>query len=129
MLARRLTEDEERELSDLNAAVSAAIEARRAWLDVKMHECSRLQVGDEIYNVDRGTKLGTVVELYRYHTDRNDLLDTSVDCHYRYETAPRCFDNTSRQVGVSFGSREDALREAERRASRLREDHRRKERQ
>jgi hypothetical protein len=66
-----------------------------------MHECSRLEVGD----------------------------DTSVDCHYRYETAPRCFDNTSRQVGVSFGSREDALREAERRASRLREDHRRKERQ
>lgn len=87
-----------------------------------MHECSRLQVGDGIYNLDTGRRLGTVSELYRYNTDRNDLLDTSVYCHYRYETRPRCFDNTSRQVGVSFGTREDAIREAEMRTSRLRGD-------
>lgn len=118
---RPLTEDEEQELAGLNAAVSAAIEARSLWLDAKMHECSQLQVGDDIYDLDKGRRLGKVSELYRFWRDRDEgVRDTYAYCDYKYETSPRCFDNTSRQVGLSFGTREDAARRAEMRTSQLR---------
>ena len=118
---RPLTDDEKAALDALNAAVLAAIDARRAWLDAKMHECSRLQVGDDIYDVDSGRRLGTVSRLYRFWQDRDGgVRDTSPNCSYEYETSPRCFDNTSRQSGRSFGTKEDALRRAELRASLLR---------
>lgn len=112
---RPLTDEEQNELDALTAAITGAIEARRAWLDAKMQECSRLRVGDDIYDLDSGTKLGTVSELYRYWRDRNDLLDTSHYCDYRYGS-----NNTSSQPGRSFGTREDALARAEWRASALR---------
>jgi hypothetical protein len=116
---RPLTEDEKGELENLTAAVSAAIEARREWLDAKMHETSRLQVGDDIYDLDKGVRAGTISSLYRYWRDRDEgVRDTSAYCDYQYETSPRCFDNTSRQYR-SFGTREDAIRHAEMRTTRL----------
>lgn len=118
---RRLTDDEQQELDELNAAVTAALTARRDWLDAKMHETSTLQVGDDIYDINAGMKLGTVSRLYRYQSDNYDgVYDTSVSCDYRYETHPRCFDNTSRQIGLSYGTRDDAVQHADRHAARLR---------
>jgi len=117
---RPLTDDEKGELAGLNAAVTAAIEARSAWLDAKMAECSRLQVGDDIYDLRSGVRLGKVSGLYRFWADRDDgIRDTSAHCDYEYETSPRCFDNTSRQMR-SFGTREDAISHAEARTARLR---------
>lgn len=113
---RSLTDSEKQELAELTAAISAAIQARRTWLDAKMQETSRLQVGDDIYDLDKGIKVGTVSKLYRYQQDRNPLLDDSHYCSYEYETSPRCFDNTSRQYR-SFGTQEDAIRYAEMRVS------------
>lgn len=110
---RPLTEDEKHQLDNLTAAVTAAVEARRTWLDAKMHECSHLQVGDDIYDVNQGRKVGTVSKLYRYWRDRNPLLDDSHYCDYKYQTSANGSDNTSRQVGRSFGTREDAIRRAE----------------
>lgn len=122
MERRRLTKDEERELAGLTAAVTAAIEARRDWLDAKMLECSPLKVGDDIYDLDSGRKLGKVLELYRFWRDRDDgIRDTSYYCDYRYEKGTRMSDNTSRQSGLSYGTRADALERAERRASSLRD--------
>lgn len=118
---RPLTEDEKYELAKLNAAVSEAIKTRRKWLDAKMQECSRLQVGDGIYDLSKGIKLGIVSDLYRYGSDRDEgVRDTSVHCDYQYRTYAHYFDNTSRQPGLSFGTREDAIRETEMRASQLR---------
>lgn len=119
-LQRRLSEEENAELAALTAAVEAAIQARREWLDAKMHECSRLQEGDDIYDLETGARVGRVAELYRYWQDRDDgVRDTHVDCHYRYETSGRSFDNTSRQSGRSFGTRQDAIDWAEARTARL----------
>lgn len=121
ILTRDLTEDEKHELADLNNAVSAAIEVRRAWLDTKMHECSRLQPGDDIYDVNSGVRLGEVTEIYRYWADRDEgVRDTSLSCEYRYRKFTGSNDNTSRQTSASFGTREDALREAEWQTARLR---------
>lgn len=118
---RPLTEDEKNELAGLTAVISAAIKARRVWLDAKMRECSRLQVGDEIYDLTSGIQVGKVSRLYRFWEDRDEgIRDTSVHCDYEYETSPRCRDNTSRQSGRSFGTREDAVRYAEMRTSQLR---------
>lgn len=116
---RPLTEDEKRELAELNAAVSAAIEARRNWLDAKMHETSRLQVGDDIYHLRTGLRLGKVSELYRFWANRDDgIRDTSIECHYKYATSPLSFSNTSSQRGP-FGTLEDAIGQAEAEAARL----------
>jgi hypothetical protein len=119
-MTRPLTDDETSELGNLTAAVLAAIEARRIWLDAKMRECSRLQVGDDIYNVNTGTRLGKISKLYQYWRDRDEgVRDTSHYCDYHYQTHQGCFDNTSRQIGVSFGTREDAARYADKRARSL----------
>lgn len=106
---RPLTEAEDLELAALNEAVNAALRARRDWLDAKMAECSALQPGDDIYDIRKGYKVGTVRKLYRFHRDRDEgIRDRSHYCSYEYETSPRCYDNTSRQVGVSFGTKADA---------------------
>lgn len=113
---RPLTDEERSELDALNEAVQEAIDARREWLDTKMHEVSALKVGDDIYDTRSGQKLGVVSKLYRYHADQNPLFDTHVSVNYQYETGSRCFSNTSSQIGVSFGTREDAARFAKYRA-------------
>lgn len=119
-MTRPLSDADKAELENLNAALAAAIGARRDWLDVKMREYSELQVGDDIYDVRSGRKLGVVSQLYRYWRDRDDgVRDDSHYCDYKYETSPRCFDNTSRQVGVSFGTKEHARRRAEMRVKHL----------
>lgn len=120
MLQRPLTEDERAELDALNEAITAALAARKAWLDTKMVETSTLKVGDEIYDVNSGAMLGEVTGLYRYWADRNDLLDTSHHCHYEYRSLGGSNSNTSSESGRSFGAREDALRYAEMRTSALR---------
>lgn len=109
MAIRELTPTEQAELNALNDAVDAAIETRRTWLDRKMVECSDLQPGDAIYDLNKGTLLGQISKLYRFWRDREEgVMDRSLSCDYEYETHPRCFDNTSRQVGASFGTREQA---------------------
>jgi hypothetical protein len=119
-LQRRLTDEEMDDLQVLNAAVKAAIKSRSAWLDAKMHECSRLQVGDDIYDVDKGIRLGVVTELYRFWRDRDDgIRDDTARCDYEYMTASGYRDNTSRQVDRGFGTKEDALAAAEARMQRL----------
>jgi hypothetical protein len=117
---RPLTDAEQRELDDLTAAVTTAIEKRRDWLDTKMHESSHLHPGDDIYDLQTGAKLGKISELYRYWRDRDEgVRDTSHYCGYQYETQPRCFDNTTRQIGRSFGTRKQAISYAESRLRRI----------
>lgn len=115
-----LTEAEREELQTLNDEVTTAINKRKEWLDKKMAEKAHLKIGDEIYDCRKGTKLGVVSRHYRYWADRDEgVRDSSLDINYEYETSPNCFDNTSRQIGVSFGSREDARKYAEMQARRL----------
>ena len=98
------------ELNRLNISVANAIHKREKWLDEKMVELSPLKVGDPIYDVWGGNKLGVIKELYRYWTDQNKLYDQHLSWEYKYETSPNCLDNTSRQSSIRFGSREDALK-------------------
>jgi hypothetical protein len=110
-MSRSLTQAEDAELAGLNAEVKAAIERRRAWLDAKMHELSTLKVGDGIYDIATGSRLGTVSALYRYWRDRDSgVRDTYLSCEYEYERAPHVFHNTSSQSGRLFGTKEDAER-------------------
>lgn len=117
---RALTLPEKAELAALNDGVSAAIAARAAWLDAMMAQTSDLQVGDDIYDLRSGAKVGVITALYRYHSGRNDLYDTSHCCHYRYQVHAGYQDNTSRQSGASFGTKAQALARAESQADRLR---------
>ena len=111
---QRLTPDEQAELDQLNAAVTAAIARRRSWLDEKMAEKSDLQVGDPIYHLESGRRLGTVSRLYRYWRDSDGgMRDRSLSIEYEYEESPGIFNNTSCQLGVGFGSKKAAAEIAE----------------
>lgn len=119
-MVNKITPEIEAELDRLNRAVDAAIEEREKWLDKMMVELSDLKVGDPIYDIRKGERLGVVHTLYRYHTDQNKLYDRSLSWDYRYETLPNCLDNTSRQFGVFFGTREEAIKYQEDKIDRLR---------
>jgi hypothetical protein len=112
MTQRSLTPDEQAELKSLNDAVKAAIETRRKWLDAKMHEISRLKVGDGIYDLDTGRYVGMVKRLHRTWQDKHEgVLDANPYCDYEFESEPGFITSTARYFGCrSFGSREDAAR-------------------
>lgn len=120
MTQRKLTEAEKLEIDALNQAVTDAIEKRKKWLDAKMVETSRLKVGDDIYDIESGDKIGIVSGLYRYDDEENPLYDTSYRCDYEYEVRKNCFDNTSSQIGLLYGTKEDAARYHENMAAMLR---------
>jgi hypothetical protein len=92
-------------LDELNASVDGAIQARTDWLDQKMAQYAKVQVGEEIYNIDTGQRLGVVSKHYRYQAGQNKLFDTRLSISYEYETSSGCFDNTSRQ-GIPVGGKE-----------------------
>ena len=127
-LNRMLREDEQAELDALNEAVDEAIRKRTAWLDAKMAEVCTLKVGDDIYDLDSGRRLGIVTRLYRYwgpHDPggecRDPRYDKSCSVEVEYSDSPGSRDNTSRHAGArSFGTKEEAAREAQRRLDRLR---------
>lgn len=107
---RPLTDDESAELGCLNSAIQKAIDIRTEWLDKKMVECSDLQVGDDIYDINTGNKLGTVCRLYRYFKTQNIIYDNSPHCDYEYKTNSGYIDNTSRQLSIAFGTGDQASR-------------------
>src|SRR5271155_793517 len=99
------------ELKRLNEAVEDAIKTRTYWMDAHMEDYSRLKVGETLYDIQKGVPLGVIRRLYRYWANRNPIHDThmSIDAEYQVDYSPgNCYDNTSRQIGVSFGSREEA---------------------
>lgn len=113
MIHRPLSPEDEAELERLNAAVTAALDARTAWLDRKMAEYATIPIGGEIWDVKRGVRLGVVTEHYRYRS--SPLSDKSLNIDYRYlrEGTPNSYDNTSSQPECRFGTADDARRHAE----------------
>ena len=98
-------------LETLNKAVGDAVAARTKWMDEHMADYSKFQIGDEIYSKN-GIKLGIGAELYRYHAG-DSRFDTSMYIHQRYRVDNGGFeylDNTSRQTGRSFFTKEGIRR-------------------
>ena len=97
-----------RELGDLNKEVNTVLAKRKAWMDANMALFAKVQIGEPIFDLDIGRKLGVVSRHYRYwDAQRNPLYDTGMDIACEYETSPMIFDNTSRQSGLRYGSAAD----------------------
>jgi len=101
-----MNEKDEKKLDELNKNVELALKIRTEWLDKKMEEYSKFKVGDIIYNLDTGRRLGEVIELYRYHKNE-PFYDKNLSINYRYLTCDCGCDNTSRQPYVHFGTKKD----------------------
>lgn len=114
-----MTPEMEAELTALNKEVEEAMAKRTKWLDDHMAMVAKFQIGDEIYDIKTGRLLGVVTEHYRYH--RGDpRFDDSLSINYRYKTEFHgVIDNTFRQMGVWFGTKEDARSYHERKARSL----------
>ncbi len=91
--------------------IEAAIAERTAFMDAHMSQCSRFQIGDPVYD-EHGSKLGTVMNLYRPWRDRDPLYDTSMDVsvQYKMEGHENFFDNSSRQLDMVFTEKEKGSR-------------------
>lgn len=119
----------QRELDVLNRTVDEAIAKRTAWMDGHMAAFARYAVGEEIFDRATGRRLGVVSRLYRYHgpardqaEPRDSRFDRSMSVEYEFETAPLCFDNTSRRGGpYSICNRKELTEMLEAKAVRLRE--------
>lgn len=87
------------ELKALNAEFFVAMEKRKAWMDAHMTDFARYQVGDEIFAMSNGARLGVVSKLYRYwgSDNRDPQYDTEMNIEYEYCTGNNCYDNTSRR--------------------------------
>ena len=102
-----MNDKDKQELDGLNTAVDLATEERTKWLDDKMPEYADIAIGEDIYDISSGRRLGTVSRHYRYHA--GDLrFDTELSINYEYETSKNCFDNTSRQIVLNYGTKNQA---------------------
>jgi len=125
MSQRLLTKTEKREWVALNRSLREAIQRRRDWLKAKIEDCSNLKVGDDIYDVKSGLKLGTVTEVYLWSQEikidtvtNEDLCfsDFLPECEYCFRTGPNMLDNTSHYAGTRiFGKKKDAIAYSQRR--------------
>lgn len=50
-MQKELSKQDQKKLDKLNLDVENAIKKRKEWLDSKMTEYAKLQVGDDIYNM------------------------------------------------------------------------------
>lgn len=101
------------ELDKLNAAVLAAVKARTEWMDAHMEAVSKAKVGDEVYDLESGQRVGVISRLYRYHGDGKDWrYDTEMSVEAEYCTHHNCYDNTSRQP-FAIGTKQEARDRAE----------------
>lgn len=118
MLNERRRSELLKELEALNVEVTAVLAKRKAWMDGHMADFAKVKVGEDIYNMDTGAKLGTVSELYRYwDSQQNPLYDVTMDVNYQFHTGANCYDNTSRHRGcLRIGTRADVEAEQKRRS-------------
>jgi hypothetical protein len=104
---RPLTDSEKSELDSLNKAVNDSVMRRKLWLDTKMFEVANLKIGDDIYNITTGQRLGVVSGIYRCH-EGDQRYDNNVSVNYQYCVGNNCHDNTSRQF-IRVGTKDDAI--------------------
>ena len=115
-----MKKQDEVKLDALNKAVTDAIQERREWLDKKMAEYAEVKIGEDIYDLTNGVKLGPVSGYYRYWRDQHDgILDKSLSIEYKIETSPNCFDNTSRYGHILVGTKKSLIKRKERELQRL----------
>lgn len=110
------------ELEALNANVDRAIAARKAWMDEHMDDYARYHLGEVLVDLDTGQTLGTVTKLYRYFGDRDPRFDTRMEIQYEFTREIGSYgsamsDNTSRQPGLRYGTKEEYARDLEWRLS------------
>ena len=111
------------ELDRLNAEVKTAIAKRERWMDAHMPDYAKYQVGEAIYDMRSGARLGVVSRLYRYWGGRDPQYDVSMVIDYEFKTPQGFYDNTSRHAGgLWIGTAQEltAYHESQARVARLR---------
>lgn len=117
------THEQERlltELFELQAKLDAAQAARTAWMDEHMKDFAKVQVGEDLYDLMTGNRLGRVTRHYRYWAMRDPRYDTSMHIDYEFKDYAGHNGNTSSRGSASwYGTQEEAARILENRARML----------
>lgn len=106
------------EMKRLNQAVDDAVAARTTWMDAHMADYARHRLGDVLYNLENGQRVGVVSSLYRFHAD-DQRFDRSMSVDYRIQVDDygTCFDSTSSQPLRRLGTVDELAADLERRAA------------
>ena len=104
----------QKELDALNAEVTAVLTKRKKWMDDHMADFAKYKVGEEIYNLQTGSRLGVISRLYRYWGEyhRDPQYDNQMNIEYEYHIGNNCYDNTSRQP-IIIGTNDDLIKQQE----------------
>lgn len=106
-----LDEEDAEQLKLLNATIKDAIAARAEWLDERMPKYAKYAIGEELFDLDTGKRLGAVCEYYRYNANHNPLYDTHMGIEYKLLVRGNLYDNTSRYAGrISIGNKAELER-------------------
>lgn len=101
----------QKELDALNAAVERAVVERTRWMNAHMTDFAKWQVGDELFHLDTGTRVGVVSRLYRYHGPqdsgpdaypRDARFDTAMNVEYEVNEYANVFGNSSSCHGTLY---------------------------
>ena len=124
MRCKGVSQEDEEMLKSLNDAVDLACKARKKWLDDNMAKYSDLQIGDDVYDIQKGIKVGTVTAICRWHSD-DIRFDNSLSSYVEFEEFSlfdsgnkcRVIGNTSSKHGL--GTKQHALMVAKHRRDSL----------
>lgn len=112
-LKRNLTENEEKELRNITNKIEELLKERSSWLDNKMRELAKFEVGDEIYSLSTGVKLGYVTHMYR--RTNNTYTDNRLSAiGYEFKKSPNdcvIYNTGNLQLGYKgYGTKEEVLK-------------------
>lgn len=71
-------------LNELNDAIKSLVNERTKFLDECMEKYSEFKIGDDVYDIDTGLKVGVVKRISRHHRG-NAEYDTSFGCDIEFE--------------------------------------------
>lgn len=117
------------ELDALNLAVEEAIQRRTLWMNTHMTDFAKWKVGDELFHLQTGKRVGVVSRLYRFHgpqdsgpesRPRDARFDTSMNVEYEVNEYANVFGNSSSCYGTLYwGTKEELLDKRKQEVARL----------
>lgn len=104
-----MTKTEKEKLQKYIDDIEQAIKAKTEYLDSLMVKYASLKIGEELFDLTTGEKLGNVKRLYRFNGGLDYRYDYSCECNYEYVTKHGEIKNTSSQPRLIYGSKKEAL--------------------
>lgn len=101
----KIEESDRIRLDKLNKIIKDTVDERTKFLDECMEKYSSFKIGDDVYDIDTGMKVGVAKRISRYHRG-NAEYDKSFGCDVEFEDIyPGCF----YKINHKHGTKQDVI--------------------